>query len=202
MKRTVLLLALFAVVAVAPFSANAAPKPSIEDVLGDGNAVNDQGTGDGSVGDQNAVGVSTVGDLEAVYFTNDKKNLYVHIDTQTAPPATQGVGYRVRVNPQAGSVYCINFYGLFPGATNAQTAFEAYLVDTCSGTTTQVEVAPGLLGTMITVPRDAHEAFAKGATLTAPQAQTFVWSGSSYPAGVAGPFLDTTKVGTDYKLKK
>lgn len=34
----------------------------------------------------------------------------------------------------------------------------------------------------------------------APQAQTFLWSGS-YPAGVAGPYLDTTKIGTDYKLK-
>ncbi len=177
--KTVTTVALLcALVAVSAASVTAAPKPSIEDPTGDGNAINDQGTGDGSIGDRTEVGVSQVGDLEKVYFTNDKKNLYVHVDTVTAPPATQGVGYRVRVNPQAGSVYCINVYGFFTGATNNQTEFEAYLVDTCAGTTEQIEVAPGILGTMFTIPRSLNEAFAKGATLAAPQAQTFVWSGS------------------------
>jgi hypothetical protein len=54
---------------------------------------------------------------------------------------------------------------------------------------------------MITVPRKGIEGLGKGAALAAPQAQTFLYSGSSYPAGVAGPYFDTTKPGTDYKLK-
>lgn len=39
-------------------------------------------------------------------------------------------------------------------------------------------------------------------TLKAPQAQAFIYLGSSYPAGAAAPTTDTTKVGTDYKRVK
>jgi hypothetical protein len=54
---------------------------------------------------------------------------------------------------------------------------------------------------MITVPRKGVEALGKGKKLAAPQAQTFLYSGSNYPGGVSGPYLDTTKVGADYKLR-
>jgi hypothetical protein len=68
----------------------------------------------------------------------------------------------------------------------------------CAGTD-PVEVK--LLGAQLTVPRKTLKAFAKGATLKAPQAYSFVYSGT-YPTGVIGPFMDTTKVGKDYKLVK
>lgn len=185
--------------------AAAEPKPSIEDVVGDGNGINDQGAGDGSFGDFNQTGgPSTVGDLTGVIFTNDAKNIYVHLQTVASPPATQGTGYRVRVNPDgAGGSYCLYFESFHPGATNNLTANEGHLRDACTGEVIEATVAPSVLGgTMITVPRKAHEAFGKGKKLTAPQAATFVYSGSSYPAGAMGPFLDTTKPGTDYALKK
>lgn len=77
----------------------AAPKPHIEDPVGNSNFVNDQGTGDGSLGDQTAADAGTVSDLISVTFSNDKKTLYVNIQTEAAPPAATGIGYRVRTNP-------------------------------------------------------------------------------------------------------
>src|SRR3990170_9022692 len=62
------------------FQASAAPKPSLEDPLGDANFINDQGTGDGSFGDFNQADAGTVSDLAAVTFSNDAKNLYVHFE--------------------------------------------------------------------------------------------------------------------------
>ena len=198
--------ALAAVVATMAPSVNAAPAPSIEDPLQDGNFVNDQGLGDGSVGDFNQAGAdgSTVGDLVSVTFTNDKKNLYVHVETEAAPPAIVGESFRVRTNPDGpGGTYCLNFEMFFPGANNAITAFEGHLRDACTNEVIEATVSPSLLGgTMLTIARSAHEGLGKGAMLTAPQAQTMAWSGSSYPAGAAGPYIDTTKPGTDYKLKK
>ena len=178
-----------------------APKKILEDPAEDANALNDQGTGDGSVGDNvTPADPSTVTDLLSVSVSNDAKNLYISIGTQAAPPATQGVGYRVRFNPDgAGGTHCLVFEAFHPGAGNDLTAPQAHLRDTCAGgDPIPVEV----LGFMLVVPRKAHKAFAKGATLTAPQAQSFIYLGSSYPAGVAAPTMDTTKIGTDYKLVK
>lgn len=209
MKRSISTLAaigLAAALAAAPLRATAGPKPSLEDPVGDGNFVNDQGTGDGTFGDFNQIPVSpsTVGDLISVTFTNDAKNLYVHIETVNPPPATQGVGYRVRVNPDgAGGTYCLNFEGFFPGATNDLTEWKAHLRDTCEGgDPIEAQVLPSTLGgTAIIVPRKASKALGKGKKLTAVQAQAFVWTGS-YPTGMAGPYIDTTKPGKDYALKK
>ena len=177
----------------------AAPSTIIEDPVGDSNFVNDQGTGDGSTGDQTAADAGTVSDLLGVEVSNDKKNVVVTIRTEAAPPATTGIGYRVRFNPDgANGAYCILVEAYFPGANNALTAPMAHLVDECNGgETTPVE----MLGTTIYVPRSANAAFAKGATLTAPQAQAFLYSGNE-TAGTEYPVADTTKVGTDYKLKK
>jgi hypothetical protein len=177
----------------------AAPAQILEDPLGDSNFVNDQGTGDGSNGDQTAADAGTVSDLLGVQLSNDKKNLTVTIQTEAAPPATTGIGYRVRFNPDgANGAYCIAVEAYFPGANNALTTPMAHLVDECNGgETTPLE----LLGTTIYVPRSANAAFAKGATLKAPQAQAFLYSGNE-TAGAEYPVADTTKVGTDYKLKK
>jgi hypothetical protein len=180
----------------ASLSASAAPlKTIIEDPQGDSNFVNDQGTGDGSFGDFNQAGVGNVSDLAKVSLSNDAKNLYVLFEAQGVPPATQGLGYRLRVNPGGtGGTYCLLFEAFWPGATNNMTEATAHLVDTCTGGS---PIPVKILGAQLTVPRKINKAFAKGAKLTAPQAQSFVYSGT-YPTGVIGPYMDTTKVGTDY----
>lgn len=189
---------LTATLLAASLQASAAPKPQITDPLGDANFVNDQGTGDGSMGDVNPADAGTVSDLTGVTFSNDAKNLLVNIATEAAPPATTGIGYRVRVNPDgAGGTYCLFFEAFFPGANNALTEAKAQFRDACAGETTEVDV----LGTQLVIPRKLSKAFAKGAKLTAPQAQSFLYSGD-YPNGVAGPMADTTKVGTDFAFKK
>ena len=189
-----------ATVALASF-ATAAPAPAqiLEDPVGDSNFINDQGTGDGSTGDQTAADAGTVSDLLGVQITNDKKNVYVTFQTEAAPPATTGVGYRLRFNPDgAGGAHCIVIEAYHPGANNALTSSMAHLVDECNGgEVTPVEV----VSTMVTIPRSANPAFAKGAVLKAPQAQAFLYSGNE-TAGAEQPVADTTKVGTDYKLKK
>src|SRR5688500_18941096 len=101
MKRTIPILLVMGVVLALATAATGAPKPSIEDPVGDANFINDQGTGDGSFGDFNQADAGTVSDLVSVTFTNDKKNLYVQLQTEAAPPATTGIGYRVRVNPDS-----------------------------------------------------------------------------------------------------
>lgn len=200
MKKTMLVLAALSMTVAGSLhvAAAPAPKPHIQDPVGDANFVNDQGTGDGSVGDDTTADAGNASDLASVTFANDAKNLYVNILNEQSPPATQGMGIRVRVNGEPGQ-QCLLFEIYYQGATNALSEPEAYFRDACAGG----EAVPiEVMGTYLTIPRSAHEAFGKGKTLTAPQAQTFVYSGSSYPAGVSGPYIDTTKVGTDYKLKK
>lgn len=178
--------------------AAAAPaKTVIEDPLGDANFVNDQGLGDGTVGDVNAADAGSASDLTAVTFSNDAKNLIVYFETEAAPPAITGVGLRVRVNPDGpAGTHCLYVETFFSGANNNLTAAQAHLRDGCGGGD---PVPLKILGTTVTVPRKAHEAFAKGSVLKAPQAQSFLYSGT-YPAGVSGPMVDTTKVGTDYRM--
>ncbi len=207
MKRSISILAavgLTAALTLAPLGATAGPKPSVEDIPNDANFINDQGTGDGSFGDVDSGGdLSSFADLLQVVFTNTKKDLTVHIVTESNAPPAVGEGFRVRVNPAAGGVHCLNFEVMFPGGQNDLTEWKAHLRDVCSGNQiieAETAISP-LGGVMITVPRKDHEALGKGKELTAPQAQTYIWSGS-YPGGVAGPYLDTTKVGTDYKIKK
>lgn len=203
MKRTISMAAivgLLSIIAAFPVHA-AAGKVVVKDPSGDANGVNDQGTSDGSFGDQTAAGASTVTDISSVELSNDAKNLYVMFVTGANPPATEGVGYRVRFNPTAGpGTQCILVEAFFPGAGNDLTVYEAQLRDTCGGTETVTPLK--IVGSQITVPRKLNKAFAPGAKLAAPQAQGFVYNGSSYPAGVMYPILDTTKVGTDYTFTK
>ena len=201
MKRTLLTGLLCAALVVPPMGGvGAAPKPKvvIEDPAGDANGLNDQGTGDGSNGDNvTPADASTVTDLLEVSLANDAKNLYVTFLTETAPPATQGVGFRLELNPDgAGGTPCLSVEAFYPGAGNALDAPVAQLRDTCSGETTEAEA----LGPQVVIPRSASKALAKGATLTAPQAQAFIYVGGPPPAGVPYPVTDTTKVGSDYKL--
>lgn len=191
-------LALTAVAAPFPATA-AAPKTVIEDPVGDSNFINDQGTGDGSFGDFNQAGVGNVSDLVEVGLSNDAKNLYITFQAQGVPPATQGLGYRFRVNPDGpGGTHCLLFEAFWPGATNNMTEAKAHFIDACEGGE-PVEIE--ILGPQLTVPRNLSKALGKGAVLKAPQAQSFVYSGT-YPTGVIGPYMDTTKVGKDYKLVK
>jgi hypothetical protein len=208
MKRTASLaaiVALAAAVALPRFAGAAEPKPSIEDPLNDANFLNDQGTGDGTFGDFAGPADATgFGDLLAVRFVSDKKKVYVHIETESAAQPSAGEGFRVRTNPDgAGGTYCLNFEIYFNGAQNDLATPQALFRDTCAGgDPVEAEALPSIFGGwMIAVPRAGQAALKKGATLAAPQAQTFLYSGSSYPTGVAGPYFDTTKVGTDYKLK-
>jgi len=206
MKRTLAMAAAVMVAAalLAP-SAGAALKLKVvlKDAETDANFINDQGTSDGSFGDFEGASASSFADLVEVGFANDKKNLYVHIQTLSTGVPAAGEGFRVRVNPAAGGVYCLNFEIFFNGAQNDVTEWKAHLRDLCAGDAiVEGEVALSEFGGfMITIPRKAHPDLGKGKTLTATQAQTYLWSGS-YPAGVAGPYLDTTKIGGDYKLKK
>lgn len=183
--------------------AAAAPKPVIEDPLNDANFLNDQGTADGTFGDfAGPADASGFADILSVTFTSDAKNVYVHIETESTAPPAAGEGFRVRTNPEgAGGTYCLHFEALYNGAQNDMTTPAGHLRDACGGETIEgtVSISP-LGGLMIVIPRKAHKGLAKGATLSAPQAASFLWSGS-YPNGVAGPYLDTTKVGTDHKLK-
>jgi hypothetical protein len=202
MNRVVSIAAALALVAVvaAPFQASAGPqKVVIQDPLGDSNFINDQGTGDGSFGDFNQAGVGNVSDLLKVTLSNDAKNLYITFQAQGVPPATQGLGYRFRVNPDGpGGSHCLLFEAFWPGATNNMTEAKAHVRDVCEGGD-PVEIK--ILGPQLTIPRKVSKALGKGATLKAPQAQSFVYSGT-YPQGVIGPYMDTTKVGKDYKLVK
>jgi hypothetical protein len=202
MKRAITtILTVGIVLSLAAATAAPAPKQILEDPAGDANALNDQGTGDGSNGDNvTPADASTVTDLVGVSLANDAKNLYVSIETEVAPPATQGVGFRVRFNPDgAAGAHCIVLEAFFPGGGNDLAAAEGHLRDTCAGGD---PVPVEILGYQMVVPRKSNKAFAKGATLKAPQAQSFIYVGSSYPAGAALITMDTTKVGTDYKLVK
>jgi hypothetical protein len=199
MKKTIITaLALAAIAATSLQAGAAAPKMVIEDPIGDANFVNDQGTGDGSFGDQTAADAGTVSDIGEIEFWNDSKNLYLRIGTEATPPAATAIGFRVRVNPDAAGTYCLFFEAFYPGANNNLTAGVAHLRDACEGGD---PIPVELLGTQLTIPRKAHAAFGKGKKLVAPQAQSFLYSGT-YPTGVAGPMADTTLVGTDFAFKR
>lgn len=200
MKRTILglMCATLAIASAPGLSAAPKPKTVAEDPAGDANALNDQGMGDGSNGDNvTPADASSVTDLLELTVANDSKNLYITYVTETAPPATQGVGFRVRMNPDgAGGTYCLVLETFYPGAGNALDRAVGQLRDTCAGETTEVEV----LGAMVVIPRSANEAFGKGKTLKALQAHSFIYLGGPPPAGSTYPVMDTTKVGADYKM--
>ncbi len=179
-------------------SAAPAEKTIVEDPINDANGLNDQGTGNGSSGNnETPADASSVTDITALKMSNDAKNLYISIETEGPAQGTQGVGARVRMNPDgAGGTYCLVFEVFQPGAGNSLEKTEAHLRDTCTGETTPVEA----VGNMFTVPRKISKAFGKGAVLKAPQVHTFIYVGSSYPAGNPYPVMDTTVVGDDYKM--
>lgn len=198
MKRSLSITALSAALVLSATALNAAPKPHITDPVGDANFVNDQGTGDGSFGDQTAADAGTVSDLIAVTLSSNAKTLIVDVQTEAAPPALTGIGYRVRANTKAGD-RCIVIEAYHPGANNAVTAAVGYAVDTCAGGD-PVEIK--VMGTQWQIPRSVSKAFAKGQKLTGLQAQAFLYSGDGgYSSGAKYPVADTTKVGTDFAFK-
>ena len=197
MKRIVIT-ALSAALVLSATALHAAPKPHISDPVGDANFVNDQGQSDGSFGDQNAADAGTVSDIVAVTLSSDAKNLIVDFQTEAAPPATTGIGYRVRANTKDGD-RCIVIEAYHPGANNVVTAAVGYAVDTCAGGD-PVEIK--VLGTQWQIPRSVSKSFAKGQKLTGLQAQAYLYSGDGgYSSGAKYPVADTTKVGTDFAFK-
>ena len=199
MKKALSIAAALGLTVAMSLQATAAPKPHITDPLGDANFVNDQGSGDGSFGDVNPADAGTVSDLTAVTFANDAKNLTVTIETEAAPPATTGIGYRVRTNPDGpGGTYCVIIEAYHPGANNALTTPVGYVEDRCGGTARE---SIKVLGNQLVIPRKVSKLFAKGGKLTSPQAQSFLYTGNE-STGFTYPVADTTKVGTDYAFKK
>jgi len=192
MKKALSLAATLGLMVALSVQAIAAPKPHIADPLGDANFVNDQGTGDGSFGDVNPADAGTVSDITAVTFSNDAKNLKVVVETEAAPPALTGIGYRVRTNPDgAGGSYCIVMEVYHPGGNNALSTPVGYFQDVCAGGERQ---PIQILGNQWVVPRSASKLFAKGGKLTSPQAQSFLYSGNEM-AGTTYPVADTSATG-------
>lgn len=204
MKRLISIMAAMSSLALVALPGTAGakePKPQIEDPLGDANGINDQGTGDGStIGDRSETGgPGTVSDLLAVTFTNDKKFLFVDIRVQNTPPAATSVGFRVRTNRDgAAGAYCLFFEAFYSGTNNTVTTPVGHVRNECTG---EANVPIEVLGTQLKIPRDAVDGLGKGAVLTSPQALSFQYSGT-YEAGVVGPYMDTTRIGTDFKFKK
>lgn len=199
MMRALLISVLCVAVAVPASGGLAAPKAKkvISDPAGDANGLNDQGIGDGSNGDHvTPADASSVTDLLSVSIAHDPKKVYVTFTSETAPPATQGVGFRLRLNPASGGSHCLHVEAFYPGAGNALDAAVAHLRDSCTGKTRKAEV----LGPTVAIPRKASKAFGKNATLKAPQAQAFIYAGGPPPAGAPYPVTDTTTVGKNYKL--
>ena len=198
MKRSVLVLIVLAISLIATaLQATAGSAPNIEDPLNDANFLNDQGNGDGA-GTVTPADGGSVSDILAVTFSNDKKNLYIDVETEAAPPAISGIGYRVRTNPDDSGTHCLVFEAYHPGANNTLTSPVGWFWDACEGTDpVEIEV----LGTRWVIDRKAHKGFGKNAILTAPQAQSYLYSGDG-TNGMKGPYPDTTEVGTDFKFKK
>jgi uncharacterized membrane protein len=202
MKRIVAAAVLAALSVLATFSiaqgAFPAAKVVIEDPAEDANGINDQGTGDGSLGDQSTpADASTVTDITEISIGNDKKAVYITLGTQTAPPATQGVGFVFKANPGATGA-CFVARVEYPGAGNALTAAQATAEDTCAGESADVEV----IGNVLVISRKGIKTLGKGGVLEAPQVHSYIALGAGYPASTPVPVVDTTKAGSDYKLKK
>lgn len=201
MKRAISLAVLLSLSA---FSSQVGAVPSgkkvITDPVGDANGINDQGAHDGTVGDfVTPADASSVTDLLEVKLANDAKNLYITFVTEAGPPATQGVGYALTViNPTSpnGTARCLSFHARYPGAGNDLSEPYAFMADTCNAKFADAKV----VGQTIVVPRKHHKALGKGQVVKAPQALGYVHVGSSSPANVSAPILDTTKVGKNYKL--
>lgn len=183
-------------------------KVQIADPAGDANFLNDNSlhqASTGTVPDTGDVGTpadaSAEADLLAVWFTNDAKNLTVHVQTEAPPTAETRAVYFVAANPRAaGDWGCLLFAVRLndPAQTQPQIA---YLRDQCSGdTVTQAELGiaemdDGSGHLTLTLPRSASGYFANGGVISAPVADARL--GAGFP-----PVTDDTARGSDYRIRK
>jgi hypothetical protein len=179
---------------------------NIEDPAGDGNYLNDQGSGE--VGDNvTPADASTVADILKVWFTHDADVIRAHILTEAPHSANTASAYfyRVQVDP-GGDPNCLRLQVSTGGPTNP-TATEptGSLRDLCGDadetytegiTATIEETADGQGIATVTIPRSTHPAFADNLVLAAPTAH----SRNSIGGAVTAPQVDTTAAGTDYTI--
>ena len=214
MKRSLMLsLAVALAAALSVPAAAQEPAPTvvpevvnIEDPAGDGNYLNDQGTGE--VGDNvTPADASTVADILKVWFTHDADVIRAHVLTEAPHSANTASAYfyRVQVDP-GGEPNCLRFQIATTGPTSPTTA-EAFgsIRDLCGdndetfteGITVTIEaLADGTGVSTVTVPRTIHPALADNLVLAAPTAHS-----RNYVGGAAtAPQVDTTVPGTDYTI--
>ncbi len=225
MKRIITLLASAALVAsglsIVPAAAQETPVipgvANIEDPTGDANYLNDQGVGNGVDQDDHVTpaDVGSFSDIMKVWFSNDADTVTAHFQVQGFPGSTRAsIYYIVYASPGEGSAAssslgCVRFVGILSGATYAQSSDEAKIFDHCNegssyfsnGTEAEFSMVEGPDGTgivSIKAPRDYSPLLQEGA-LTAPHAETRNMTGEATSVGfLAGPRIDTTKIGTDY----
>ncbi|MGI8408017.1 MAG: hypothetical protein ACR2L3_05860, partial [Actinomycetota bacterium] len=179
---------------------------NIEDPVGDGNFINDQGAGGtvGFQGDNSGGATIGAGDMHKVWFTNTADKVSAHILTTCPPPNSRfGLLYRVAVNDG-----CATFTGFVPSVTytGPQEAFISVPPARCGADIPLVEgeiaVAPledGRGITTLTFPLGSRPELSIGQTLVAPVAITRLAHGAQSPALYA-PQVDNTKPGTDYAI--
>jgi hypothetical protein len=226
----VILMLIAAAVSGIPAAAQEAPPTpipavvNIEDPFGDANGLNDQGFG-GDIGHQGEnvtpSDAGSVSDFGKVWFTNDAETVSVHILTEAAAPATNGLRFDVFATPGEGSVAanelgCIRFVAIIGGKTQGQNttyqgADAAKLFDACNDGTNwfdngieatvrieEVEGGNGLL--TITGPMSYSPFLAPGSVLAKPSAAARVAYGVEGAAAGAAVYTDNTVEGTDYTI--
>ncbi|MGH2749059.1 MAG: hypothetical protein ACRDKB_14220 [Actinomycetota bacterium] len=170
----------------------------IEDPEGDANYQGD---------DQTTPADLSVSDLLRVWFTNDEETITVHIQTEVPPPSSNAsYVYRVNTNPGDAEDGCLEWEAIVEGPTWVGESF-GRLDDECSGDDfepiegeleiTEASDESGLI--TVTIPRDAHEALAKGSVIDAPWARVLNNTGAE--SRLVGPTVDDTQVGSDYEIQ-
>lgn len=150
-------------------------------------------------GGSGAPGSLARADILKVWFTETTDWFMVHIQTTAAGNDPNSILYRVWLDAGAGE--CLQVRGFTAGVTSSNPgASTGSLRQTCSGDT----VVPGEFFQVkgpddtgirtIALPRDAHEAFAAGTTLT-PRAEV-----TAYMFAVTAPQIDGTDVGTPHEV--
>jgi hypothetical protein len=193
---------------------------NIEDPIGDANYINRQNVPNDSgdhVGPNNQDAAS-VTDLAKGWMTNDETNFSIHILTEAAPPAIAAVGFEFIAVPGEGSAGssttgCLRAVGIIPGGTAPTWQGDpwARLLDRCNigtsifddsveGTIEFSEIADvgGLI--TLTFPRSYSPLLADGAIVTGAYLISRTPTAGSPDQGFAAPFVDDTKVGTDYTI--
>lgn len=210
------------VFSVAPAGAQEVPaEPNIVDPPGDANFLN-EGTIPGAGHNHSTpADASSLADILAVWFTNDAESVFLNIQTELAPPGSNGIHFSVYTNPGEGSagsssLGCLRFRivipGTGPGGGSYQGEQTVKIHDRCNigGSFTDApdgelaiqELADGTGLITVKAPRSASPFFAPGSTLTKPQAISTSPAVGNAAIGVIVYGTDDTEIGTDYVLSE